>query len=433
MNKAQRLLITLTTIAASAAALTTVGAAGADWPQWRGINRDAVSSETGLLQTWPTGGPPLTWTAQGLGTGYSSVAVAGGRIYTMGDLNRRQVVLAVNDADGALLWSAPVGGAPSYNDQHVGSRTTPTVDGDVLFALGTDGDLVCLETATGKERWRKNLERDFGGRMMSDWRYSESPLVDGDRVVVTPGGAQAGLVALDKRSGKEIWRAALPSSMGNRGSDGAAYSSIVISNGAGVKQYVQMMGRGLIGVRATDGQVLWHYNRVANNVANIPTPVVRGDYVFGSTSYQTGSALLQLVKDGNGVRANEVYFLEPQSLQNHHGGLVLVGDHLYGGHGHRLGFPFSLNFTSGKFNWGPLRNEGQGSAAVAYADGRLYYRYESGKMLLIEASPQGYREHGSFDVPNARPPSWAHPVISGGSLYLREQDRLYRYNVRRQG
>jgi outer membrane protein assembly factor BamB len=431
MKRTSRLLA-VTGLAAASVAATLGAAADADWPQWRGPNRDGVSAETGLLQTWPKGGPPLTWTAEGLGTGYSSVSVAGGRVYTMGDKDRRQFVLAVNDADGKLLWSAPVS-TPTYDDQHVGSRTTPTVDGELIFALGSEGDLVCLDAASGKERWRKNLIKDFGGEMMSDWRYAESPLVDGDRVVVTPGGSRAGIVALDKRTGKDIWRAAMPGSMGERGADGAAYSSIVISNGAGVKQYVQMMGRGLVGVRASDGRVLWHYNRVANNVANIPTPVVRGDYVFGSTSYQTGSALLQLVKSGDGVAAKEVYFLEPQSLQNHHGGLVLVGDHLYGGHGHRLGFPFSLNFMSGKFNWGPnIRNEGQGSAAVAYADGRLYYRYENGRMLLIEASPQGYREHGAFDVPNVRPPSWAHPVISGGHLYLREQDRLYRYDIRRQ-
>ena len=402
----------------------------ADWPQWRGPNRDAVSAETGLLTSWPKGGPPLTWTSSGLGAGFSSVAVVGGRIYTMGDRGGRQLVLALNEADGKPVWDAQVGSA--NEDQPLGSRATPTVDGNLLFTLGSDGDVVCFETATGKERWRRHLERDFGGRMMSSWRYSESPLVDGDRVVVTPGSQRAGLVALDKATGKEIWRASLPSGFGRQGSDGAAYSSIVVSNGGGVKQYVQLLGRGLVGVRASDGRVLWHYNRVANSVANIPTPVVKGDFVFGTTSYQTGSALLQLSKSGDGVQAKEVYFLEPQSLQNHHGGVVLVGDYLYGGHGHRLGFPFCLNFATGKFMWGPnIRNAGQGSAAVAYADGRLYYRYENGKMMLIEATPEAYREHGSFDIPKVREPSWSHPVISGGYLYLREQDNLYRYDVKR--
>jgi outer membrane protein assembly factor BamB len=426
----RRSLVTPVATAGLTFALAALAAADADWPQWRGTNRDGVSPETGLLQSWPKEGPPLVWTATGLGTGYSSISIANGRIFTMGDVNRRQMMLAFSEADGTPLWSTPVS-TPSYDDQHVGTRTTPTIDGDFVYALGTDGDLVCLEAATGKERWRRNLETDLGGRMMSRWRYAESPLVDGDRVVVTPGGPQSAIVALDKRTGKEIWRAAMPPAMGERGADGAAYSSIVISNGAGVKQYVQLVGRGLVGVRASDGRTLWHYNRVANDVANIPTPIVRGDYVFASTSYQTGAALLQLVKAGDGVEAKEIYFLPPQSLQNHHGGMVLVGDHLYGGHGHRLGFPFSLHFTTGKFNWGPnIRNEGQGSAAVIYADNRLYYRYENGKMLLIEATPEAYRVHGSFDIPDVRPPSWSHPVISRGSLYLREQDTLYRYNVR---
>jgi outer membrane protein assembly factor BamB len=423
------------TLVFTAIAVTGVTAvlAAADWPQWRGPNRDAVSTETGLLGTWPKNGPPLTLTASGLGDGFSSVAVVGGRIYTMGDRNRRQFVLAFNEADGKPVWSTAIGN-PTYDDQSVGPRGTPTVDGDLLYALSSEGDLVCLDAATGKERWRRQLENDFGGRMMSSWRYSESPLVDGDRVVITPGAQRAGLVVLDRRTGKEIWRASLPSSIGPQGADGAAYSSIVISNGGGVKQYVQMIGRGLIGVRASDGRVLWHYNRVANGVANIPTPVVRDDFVFGSTSYQTGSALLQLTKAGDGVQAKEVYFLGPQSLQNHHGGVVLVGEYLYGGHGHRLGFPFCLNFATGKFMWGPnIRNAGQGSAAVAYADARLYYRYENGKMLLIEATPEAYREHGSFDIPSVREPSWSHPVIAGGNLYLREQDNLYRYNVKRPG
>ena len=408
----------------------TAALAGADWPQWRGPARDGVSPETGLLQRWPEGGPPLAWTTTGLGTGYSSLAVAGGRIFTVGDINRRQFVVAFSEADGKPLWSAPLG-TPDYDDQHVGARTTPAVQGDRVFALGSDGTLVSLDAGSGKEQWRRNLTRDFGARMMSSWRFAESPLVDGDRVIVTPGAAQAGLVALDARTGKEIWRTQLPASMGRQGSDGAAYASAVISEGAGVRQYVQMIGRGLVGVRATDGRLLWHYNRVANSVANIPTPVVTGDFVFGSTSYQTGSALLRLTRAGDGVNAEEVYFLPPQSLQNHHGGLVLVGEYLYGGHGHRLGFPFCLQLATGKFMWGPnIRNEGQGSAAVIAADGRLYYRYENGRVLLVEATPQAYREHGSFQVPKARTPSWSHPVISGGHLYLREHDTLYRYDVR---
>jgi outer membrane protein assembly factor BamB len=408
-----------------------VAVAPGNWPQWRGPNRDAVSDEKGLLADWPAAGPPLAWKAAGAGAGFSSVAVTGGRVFTMGDRDGRQFVLAFNEADGKPLWSAPIG-SPTYDDQSTGPRGTPTVDGELLYAIGSEGELVCLETASGKERWRKNLTTDFGGRMMSGWRFSESPLIDGDGVVVTPGGAKAGLVALEKRTGREIWRAALPSSPGPKGRDGAGYSSMVISNAGGVKQYVQLLGRGLVGVRAADGMVLWQYNRVANDVANIPTPVVKDDYVFASTSYQTGASLLRLAKSGDGIEASEVYFLTSQTLQNHHGGFVLVGEHLYGGHGHNQGFPFCLDLTTGKFAWGPnIRNAGQGSAAVVYADSRLYYRYQNGKMLLIEATPEAYREHGSFDIPDVSKPSWSHPVVTGGKLYLREQDNLYCYNVAR--
>jgi outer membrane protein assembly factor BamB len=304
------------------------------------------------------------------------------------------------------------------------------VDGDLVYAVGTESDLVCLEAATGKERWRRSLERDFGGRMMSVWKFSESPLVDGDRLLVTPGAREAAIVALDKKTGKEIWRSAIPD-LGPKGKDGAGYSSIVVSEGGDVRQYVQVLGRGVIGVRASDGKFLWGYNRVANDVANISTPVTSGDLVFASTGYQTGSALLRLIKKGDGVEASEVYYLDSKTFQNHHGGFVLVGDHVYGGNGHRLGFPTCIDLKSGKITWGgDIRNEGQGSAAVAYADGNLYFRYENGTVMLIEATPEGYRPKGSFSIPNVKKPSWPHPVIAGGRLYLREQDALYAYDVK---
>jgi outer membrane protein assembly factor BamB len=426
-----RSFLTLAAGLAAAAVSSSAAMATGNWPQWRGPGRDGVSVETGLIGSWPAAGPPLVWKAAGVGAGFSSVAVSGGRIYTMGDRDGRQFVMAFNEADGKALWSTPIG-TPTYDDASVGPRGTPTVDGQLLYAIGSEGELVCLETATGRERWRKSLVKDFGGQMMSMWRFSESPLVDGDRVVATPGASAAGLVALDKTTGKEIWRTALPASLGPKGRDGAGYSSIVATNGGGVKQYVQLIGRGLVGVRASDGRLLWHYNRVANNVANISTPVVKGDFVFASTGYQTGAALLKLTKSGDGIEATEVYFLEGSTLQNHHGGFVLVGDYIYGGHGHRQGFPFCLEMSTGKFRWGPnIRNAGASSAAVVYADGRLYYRYENGKVILIEATPDAYREHGSFDIPDVRRPSWPHPVVTGGRLYLREQDNLYSYNVAR--
>ncbi len=404
------------------------GSAAGDWPQWHGPNRDAVSTETGLLKSWPEGGPKMDWHVSGLGLGFSSLAITGGKIFTMGDRGDDQNVTALDLRDGKQLWSTRIGAA--WHDEYGGPRATPTVDGALLYVIGTDGELACLETATGKERWRKSLVNDFGGRMSTDWKFSESPLVDGNRVIVTPGVPDAGLVALDKMTGKEIWRSAI-STVGPKGRTGAAYSSIVISNGGGVKQYVQLLGKGLVGVRAADGKLLWTYNRIANDVANIPTPAVKDEYVFTSTGYRIGAALLKLTKNGDGVDAKEVYFLEPNVFQNHHGGFVRVGDYLYAGHGHNKGIPICIEFATGKVVWGgDIRNAGSGSAAVLYADGSLYFRYQNGLMMLIEASPAGYKEKGTFTIPDVKNPSWSHPVVLGGRLYVREQDHLYCYNVR---
>lgn len=399
----------------------------ADWPSWRGPNRDGRSPDTGLLRQWPQGGPRLVMTAKNLGAGFSSVAVTGGRIYTMGDRSGAQHLIALSDSDGREIWSVRIG--PVWDDEYAGPRGTPAVSDGMVYALGTEGDLVAVDAASGRERWRRNFERDFDGRMMSSWKYAESPLVDGDRVIVTPGGREAVMVALDKRTGRDIWRAKM-GSFQSRGPEGAGYSSIVISHGGGVKQYVQLTGRGVISVRASDGWFMWGYGRVANGTANISTPIVSGDHVFASTGYGTGAALLKIAREGDRATVSEVYFLDPGTFQNHHGNMVAAGSHLYAGHGHNRGIPTALELATGNVAWGGnIRNAGTGSAAVTYADGHLYFRYQNGVMMLIEATPEGYREKGSFQIPNVRNPSWSHPVVINGRLYLREQDTLYVYDV----
>jgi outer membrane protein assembly factor BamB len=230
-------------------------------------------------------------------------------------------------------------------------------------------------------------------------------------------------------TGELIWRASIPN-LGDRGLDGVGYSSVVVSHGGGIKQYVQLIGRGLIGVEAETGRFLWGYNRVANDVANISTPIIHEDYVFASTGYQTGAALLKLHRDGDGIRAEEIYFVDHTVMQNHHGGLILHDGYVYTGTGHNKGFPLSMKFTTGEVAWGPIRNAGADSAAIAYADGRLYFRYQKGLMILVEATPDAYREHGSFRIPDVSKPSWPHPVIAGGHLFLREQNMLFCYDVR---
>jgi len=414
------------------AAFSTPSAAppGGNWPQFRGPSRNGVSAETGLLQSWPAAGPAKLWSVPGLGTGFSSVSIANGRILTMGDRRDGQYVIALDEETGKQLWATRVGGRHDDAD-FPGSRGTPTQDGALAYSVTTDGELVAIETATGTVRWRRHLERDFGGMMMSGWRWAESPLVDGDRVLVTPGSPRAIIVALNKLTGADIWRATTPR-LGSAGSDGAGYSSIVISNGAGVKQYVQMTGRGLVSVRASDGQFLWGYNRVANDVANISMPVESGNFVFGSTSYGTGSVMLELSPAANGgVTAREKYFLDGGTFQNHHGGFVLVGEYLYGGHGQSNGFPKCIEFATGKMMWDQQRGPGQGSAAIVAADGRLYFRYQDGTMALIDPSPTGFKEISRFTIPGPRTYSWAHPVIAAGRLYLREQNNLNVYNIKR--
>jgi outer membrane protein assembly factor BamB len=261
------------------------------------------------------------------------------------------------------------------------------------------------------------------------WKYSESVRVDQGRGIATPGSNDAALVAFGADEGEELWRTTLPS-FGEAGVDGAGYSSVVVSEACGVRQYVQLLGRGVIGVEASSGRFLWGYDRIANKIANIATPLVQDDLVFASTGYNTGSALLRLECGGEtGVSAREVYFLEHTRLQNHHGGLVLHDGYVYTGTGHNKGFPIAVELATGEAAWGPIRNEGRDSAAIAYADGRLYLRYQDGLVLLIDASPEGYVEQGSFRIPEVEKPSWPHPVVAGGRLYLREQDRLYVYDI----
>ncbi len=399
------------------------------WPQFRGPDRDGLSPETGLLKEWPENGPKLLWKLEGLGSGYSSISIAGGKIFTMGDRategdSKAQFVIAYDAETRKELWAAPIG--PPHPDG--GPRCTPTVDGERLYAIGTAGDLACLEAATGKILWSKNFGRDFGAGKAPHWKFSESPLVDGEKVLCTPGGKEAALVALDKATGEVIWKSALPG-LGELGKDEAGYSSIVAAGIAGTRQYVQMHGRGVVGVDAASGRFLWGYNRVANSIANITTPVVRGDFVFATTAYNTGSALLKIVRDGDGFRAEEIYFLEPGEFQNHHGGVVLVGDFLYGGSGGNKGDPVCVEFSTGRVAW-KTRAPARGSAAVVYADGHLIFRYDRGTVFLVEAAPEAFRIKGQFQADTSNGPAWPHPVVHGGKLYLRHDTLLMCYDVR---
>ena len=334
----------------------------ADWPQWRGPDRDGKSAETGLNLDFTDGPPKLLWKVEGMGKGYSSVAVVDDVIYTTGNTGEGQSVVARKTSDGSKVWSTTLTEkAPKHG--YDGARCTPSVTEKHVYVVTSDGQIACLKRDDGRVVWSKSFKDEWNGRMMSGWGFSESPLVDGDRVLCTPGGDEAMVVALNRMTGKQIW--ASPGFKTDKGKDGAGYSSLAISNAGGVKQYVTLTGRGIVSVDAKDGSILWTYAGVANKTANIPTPVVFDDYVFCSSGYGTGSALLHITKEADGLQASEEYFLDAGTLQNHHGGMIKHGDYLYCGGGHNEGFPTCLEIGSGKVVWGgKLRGPGKKSAAV---------------------------------------------------------------------
>ncbi|MBI3881946.1 MAG: PQQ-like beta-propeller repeat protein [Verrucomicrobia bacterium] len=396
-----------------------------DWPQWQGPNRDGISAETALLKLWPTDGPKLVWTTRALGGGYSTPSVAGGRIYGMSYRGEDEVVWALDASSGKEVWVCRTGGKPSgvekkigYND---GSRSSPTVDGDALYVVGTGGDVSCVGTADGKLRWHKNLASDFGGRMMSGWGFSESPLVDGAKLICTPGGAQGTLLALDKKTGAKLWQTA-------EVTDAAAYASVVVAELFGKRQYIQFTGASVFGVDAANGKLLWRAPR-PGKTAVIPTPIVFDNHVFVTSGYGIGCNLFKISMAGGKFTATEVY--ANTDMKNHHGGVVRVGNHLYGINDPR--FLTCMDFKTGKVVW---ENESVGKGSVTFADGHLYVRSEGGKggggaVALVEATPTGYKETGRFQQPNrSNKNSWPHPVIANGRLYLRDQDVLLCYDVK---
>jgi len=406
-----RLVITLIATCGVAAALHAQ-MPGQDWPQWRGPARSAVSTEAGLLREWPASGPPRVWSTANLGAGFGSVAVSGDRVLVQGMQKTQSVVTALNRADGKVLWARPIGRAA---DNYMGSgpRGTPTVDGDRLYVLTENGDLACLRVQDGSVVWQRNILQDFGGRNIG-WLISESPLVDGTHVIVTPGGRGAGMAALDKMTGKTVWTA-------KDLSDQAGYASPIVADVQGVRTIMTLTSEGGVGVRASDGKLMWHYPRVANGTANITTPIYHDNKVFYSSDYGTGGALLSLRAEGGEVRAQEAYFT--RDMQNHHGGIVLVNGYLYGFNNSIL---TCLEFATGKVLW---RHRSVGKGSLAYADGHLYLLSENNVVGLAEATPGGYREKGRFTIADQGWPSWAHPVVSGGRLYIRNQGILTAYHI----
>ena len=383
----------------------------ADWPQWRGPGRDGISPETGLLKSWPAAGPKLVWKATGLGEGYSSFSGAAGRLYTQGQRAGVQYVMAFDVATGKKLWEVENGQA--YEERRGnGPRGTPTIDGDRLYALAADGSLSCLENRTGKRIWGFNIVTKYYGEV-PHWGISESPLIDGARVIVQPGGSGASIVALDKMTGKEIWKSA---------GDPAAYSSAILAHVGGLKQLLHFTSQGAVGLRADNGEQLWRYTQVSNRTANIATPIYRNGHAFFSSDYGTGAALLKLDAESSGKRAEEIYFT--REMKNHYSSSVLIGDYLYGFSSSIL---TAMKFSDGSVAW---RDRSVGKGSVIFADGMLYVQGENGTIALVEATPEAYKEVSRFSFTKGDYPIWTLPVIADGHFYVRDQDNLYRYAIK---
>jgi outer membrane protein assembly factor BamB len=389
-----------------------------DWPGWRGPKRTGVSAEKGLLAAWPEEGPKLLWSITGLGGGYASPAVVGGRIFVLGSKDGDEYVRALSVKDGKPLWAVKIGKVgENRGPNYPGPRGTPAVQGGRLWALGSDGDLVCLNAEDGKLVWRKHLERDFKGARHT-WAYCESPLIDGDLLICTPGGSNATLLALARDTGKVVWKAAKDYA------NTAGYASPIVAHVGKRKLYVQFIVSGVIGVDAKTGKMLFHYRKNVGSVSAV-TPIYHDGHIFttaGGLDSAGGDALLKLVETDSGVEAKEVYL--HRDLMTFHGGAVRLGEYVYGtGNGGLT----CLEFRTGKVKW---RHRSIGPGSLLAAEGRLYLRGTQGQMALVEASPEGYREKGRFTQPKrTRFATFAHPVVANGRFYLRDDDLLFCYDV----
>ena len=381
--------------------------AGAEWRQWRGAERNGISSETGLADSWPEGGPKKLWTAAGLGEGFSSFAASGGRLFTQGERAGMQYVTALDEATGRKLWETPNG--RGYSDRRGGGpRGTPTVDGDRVYALSAGGNLICLEAASGKKIWESNLLDRFKASNIR-WGISESPLIDGGKVIVNPGGRGASVVALDKNDGKLIWKSQ---------NDKAGYSSAIAVEVEGVRQYILFTGASAVGLLAKNGELLWRYDGAANGTANIATPIFHDNHVFLSSAYGTGCALLKLTAGG----AEEVYF--NRGMRNHYSSSVLLDGVLYGYSGNAL---TAMDFKTGEVIW---RDRSVGKGQVIFADGKLYLYGETGVLGMARAAPDGYHELARHEIGSGGYPTWALQVISGGRLIVRDQETARAFDIR---
>ncbi|MDR0794899.1 MAG: PQQ-like beta-propeller repeat protein [Tannerella sp.] len=403
-----------------------------DWPQWRGANRDGISKEIGLNLDWTAKKPALMWTFKQAGAGYSSPSIVGTTLYGQGNENGKDFVFALDTQTGNQKWKQILGDGnteQTANDRGAGPRGSVTVDGDKLYLIRSGGQINCLSAADGKMIWQKSFLSDFGGKMMSDWGFSESPLVDGNLVVCTPGGSGGTLVALDKNTGATIWRT-------TAWTDEAGYSSAIVAEAGGIRQYIQQSGKGVAGISSKDGKLLWKIENPAYRTAVIPTAIFQDNMIYVTNGYRGGCMGIQLTKQGDGVKAETVY--TNPVITNQHGGVVLANGHIYGYSENPSASWVCQNFKTGKVVWEQKGQEvGVGKGSVFCVGDRLLLMEErSGTITVISASPDGWKVFGKLEIPERSKIQtqdhmvWTHLVVANGKLYLKDHDLLFCFNLK---
>lgn len=411
------LLVSLLTLAVGSGLALRAEEQAASWPRFHGPQGTNLSPEKGLLRQWSEDGPRLLWTAQGIGDGFATVAIADGRIYTAGNRNNQTVITAL-DTSGKIIWQVPNGGA--WTGAQPGSRGTPTIEGDRLYHESPLGDVACLDAKSGQKIWGMNILQTFGAENIN-WALAESLLIDGDRLICSPGGPQTAVVALDKRIGQIVWKS--PSVDGDR----AGYASPALAVHQGLRMILTMTSQHAVGVNADTGELLWQFKHVTPWDENIFSPIFHEGQVFISTGHRVGSVMLKVNVQGREASVQEVW--RSTDLDNHHGGTILLDGYLYGSLWSQ-GWA-CLEWQSGKTMY---RERGVGKGSLTYADGMLYTLGENGQMGLVPATPHEHAVVCRFRLPaGGQGPAWAHPVVCGGRLYLRHGDFLYAYDVRRSG
>ena len=406
--------------------ITGIDVCAQDWPQWRGANREGVSKETGLNLNWSAKKPALLWTFRQAGAGYSAPVIVGTTLYCQGAADGNDFAFALDTQTGNVKWKQTLGDQyVSGDNRGDGPRGSITMDGEKLYLIRGNGQIHCLSTADGKMIWQKELVKDFGGKMMSNWGYSESPLVDGNLVICTPGGSQGTLIALDKNTGALVWAS-------KEWTDDAAYSSPIVAEVGGIRQYIQQSGKGVAGISATDGKLLWRVEIAGYRVAVIPSPVFHDNTVYVTSGYNAGCNLIQLTRAGNNINAKVVY--ANSNMVNQHGGVVLVNGHIYG-FTDGMGF-VCQNLKSGEIVYRERINEIIKGATLAINDRLILLNERDGRMVVVAASPDGWKEFGRMEIPErSKVPSrdnmvWTHPVVANGKLYIRNHDLLFCFDLK---